>query len=398
MRTMPGSRGTRRPELDLVRTVVVLGLIFFHTSLIFDERDDYYVKNEATSVLPTITAGLAVVWAMPALFMISGIGSWSSLRKRGERRFAGERLLRLGVPLVVATATIVPIPVWLRERSERGTDITYWEFLPQFFSVHIDLGDFPFVLNGAYFETGHLWFVVLLITFSLALSALWVLAPALPVRRITDRLAGAAEGRGPVLLAAIPLALVTAAIGMEESFAGWSRWAYLIFFLYGVVIASDDRLRAAMRRDAPLAAALGLALFAAGAPAFIGSDGDPFTDTDALTIAARAAFGGAGWFWVVAILGFLDRWYSRDETPLPGSGASWHQRAFRHLTIAALPIYVLHQPILVAVAYVVVDWDVASIWKYAVITTTTFALTLSAYELVIRRTRWTRLLLGLRSS
>ncbi|WP_406312336.1 hypothetical protein OHA77_27465 [Streptosporangium sp. NBC_01639] len=73
----------RRPELDAIRTLVVVGLVFFHSALVFDTRDDYYVKNADTTEVTTILAGLGVVWAMPMLFLIAGLGSWYSLRRRG---------------------------------------------------------------------------------------------------------------------------------------------------------------------------------------------------------------------------------------------------------------------------------------------------------------------------
>ncbi|WP_405621360.1 hypothetical protein [Streptomyces sp. NBC_01508] len=80
----------------------------------FDTRDDFYVKNPETVDATMILAGLGVVWAMPVLLLISGLGSWHSVRKRGAAGFAVERLLRLGVPLVFATLTIIPVPRWLR--------------------------------------------------------------------------------------------------------------------------------------------------------------------------------------------------------------------------------------------------------------------------------------------
>ena len=55
----------RRPELDAIRLLVVLGLVFFHSGLVFDERDDFYVKNAQTTEAVTWIAGLGVVWAMP---------------------------------------------------------------------------------------------------------------------------------------------------------------------------------------------------------------------------------------------------------------------------------------------------------------------------------------------
>lgn len=397
MDPLPESR-ERRPELDAIRTLVVSGLILFHAGLVFDANDDYYVKNAETSIVPTILAGFGVIWAMPALFLISGVGTWHSLQRRGARRFAVERLLRLGVPLVFATITIIPVPVWLRLRTEPGYDTSYGEFLQQFFSVRLDLSDFPFILRGQYFETGHLWFVVLLLVFSLLVAPLALLLPRAPARRAISRLAAATAWRGSVLLAGIPLAVLTAVLGMEEAFAGWSRWAYLLLFVYGIVLASDDRFRASMRRDAPSAAVVGGVLFVAGAPIFIVSVGDPLTDATPLAIAGRCLFGMAGWLWLVAILGFADRWMLRTAAARAAKGprrGGW-ARILLYLSLAALPVYILHQPILVTVASFVVAWDAAVAVKYAAIVAVTYLLTLLCYEL-IRRWRVSRVLFGMRA-
>ncbi|MET7604267.1 hypothetical protein ABZS96_17375 [Streptomyces avermitilis] len=49
----------RRPELDALRMLVVFGLIFFHSALVFATDDDYYVKNSATtSVVGNLAASL----------------------------------------------------------------------------------------------------------------------------------------------------------------------------------------------------------------------------------------------------------------------------------------------------------------------------------------------------
>ena len=166
------ARPERRPELDAIRTLVVVGLVFFHSALVFDTRDDYYVKNAETTDATTIAAGLGVVWAMPMLFLIAGLGSWHSLRRRGPAGFAVERLLRLGVPLVFATLTIIPVPQWLRLRADPDYHESYLRFLPRFFDVRLDLAEFPFVVQGEHFEVGHLWFVVLLLAFALLLAPL----------------------------------------------------------------------------------------------------------------------------------------------------------------------------------------------------------------------------------
>ncbi|GHE58279.1 hypothetical protein GCM10017771_81150 [Streptomyces capitiformicae] len=369
--------------------MVVLGLVFFHAALVFSPDDDFYVKNAETTDAVTVLAGLAVVWAMPMLFLVAGLGARHSIRRRGPAGFARERLLRLGVPLVFVTIALNPLPQWLRLRAaDPAYDESYWRFWPRFLSAHLDLADFPFVLDGRYFDTGHLWFVVLLLTFCL------LLVPFATALAAGGERAATAVSRHPglLLLPALPLAAINALQGMEEGFAGWNRWAYLLFFLCGHALADDPRVRAALRRLAVPVGVLGLVLFATTAPGFMTADGDPFTDTTPLALATRALFGAAGWCWVAAILGLLDR--PRELRELRGGGRP--ERLWAYLALAAMPLYVLHQPVVVAFAYGVVGWPAPIVVKYAAIVTGSLIVILALYEYAVRRTRPTRFLLGMR--
>ncbi|MGI5451877.1 acyltransferase family protein [Streptomyces sp. CA-249302] len=371
----------RRFELDVLRALVVVGLVFFHAALVFDPDDDFYVKNAGTTPVITVFAGFGVVWAMPMLFLVAGLGARHSLRRRGPRGFARERLLRLGVPLVFATVLLCPLPQWLRLRAaDPGYHESYRHFWPRFLTVHLDLGDFPFVLDGRYFETGHLWFVVLLLAFCLLLAPV-----AVPLAASAERVARAVERRPALLLLfVLPLAVVNALLGLEEDFAGWNRWAYLLFFLFGYALADDERVRAALRRIAVPVGVAGLVLFGATAPGFMAED-DPFTAWTPLAVVTRVLFSAAGWCWVTAILGLLDRQPRTRPGPVLG-----------YLTIAALPLYVLHQPVVVAFAYGVVGWNAPILVKYAAIVAASLAVILVVYEYGVRRTRVTRFLFGMR--
>ncbi|MDJ1132272.1 acyltransferase family protein [Streptomyces iconiensis] len=424
--------GERRSELDALRALVVVGLVFFHSALVFDSRDDYYVKNAQTTDATMIVGGLGVVWAMPMLFLAAGLGARYSLRARGVAGFVRERLLRLGVPLLFAELTILPLPQWLRERAaEPDHHESYVAFLPRFYDVRLDPGAFPFVVQGEHFETGHLWFVVLLLAFSLLLAppAHWL--PRERMRALGERVAAAVERhRGASLLPALAFAALCALVGLEEEYGGWHRWAYLLFFCSGFVLACDDRYRAAMRRDAVRGLVFGLVLFVACLPGFMAAD-DPFTDMTPLAALSRTGYGAAGWCWLVAILGLLDRRAQRrarekeqaeggtaeegntGRAPVAGGaansaaaeggsavgGPAAHGRARRLYAVlgpAVLPLYVLHQPIVVAVAYGVVGLRAPMPVKYAVIVAASLTLTVLAYDLLVRRTRLTRFLFGMR--
>lgn len=290
-----------------------------------------------------------------------------------------------GRSLVFATLTIIPVPQWLRLRAaDPGYHEPYGRFWLRFFDVRLDLGDFPFVLRGEHFETGHLWFVVLLLTFCL------LLAPVAGLLASGSRRAGdAVEHRpGLLLLPALPLAAIDSLLGMEESYAGWNRWAYLLFFGYGYALSDDERIRAGTRRVAVPVGVLGVVLFLATSPGFMTAD-DPFTDRTPLALLTRALFGAAGWCWVVAILGLLDR--PRAHRRPPG-------RVLGYLAVAALPLYVLHQPVVVAFAYGAVGWSAPIVVKYAAIVAASLAVILLVYEYGVRRTPVTRFLFGMRGT
>jgi glucans biosynthesis protein C len=67
-----------------------------------------------------------------------------------------------------------------------------------------------------------------------------------------------------------------------------------------------------------------------------------------------------------------------------------------YLAVAALPLYVLHQPIVVAVAYGLVRWPAPIIVEWAVIVVISLVLLLAICDLLFRRTAVTRFLFGMR--
>jgi len=370
----PAALTPRRPELDALRLAVVLGLVLFHSALVFDASDpDFYVKNETTTEVTTVLAGLAVVWAMPALFAVSGWAARRSLDRRAPAGFVRERLLRLGVPLLVATVLLLPFPVWVRERTREGADVSYPELYRQFFDVRLDLAEAPFVVQGDRFESGHLWFVVLLLAWSLLLAlaaaVLARVAPRLVAPGGLDRVGRAAVRRGLVLLPAVGTTALCVP-GLEQEYAGWPRWGYLAFF------------------------AVGLAAFLAADDAGV----DAFTAADPAAVAFRGLFGAAGWLFVVAILGGLDRWALRRAAARAGEPAGRSARVYAYLLAAGMPLYVLHQPVVVGVAALVVPWRAPVVVELAAVVLASAAVLLAVHDLGVRRWRVTRWAFGMRAS
>ena len=62
---------------------------------------------------------------------------------------------------------------------------------------------------------------------------------------------------------------------------------------------------------------------------------------------------------------------------------------------ASYPFYLLHLPVLVAIGYYVVMWNVSILFKYLVIVVLSYLGTILIYDFFVRRTNITRFLFGM---
>jgi hypothetical protein len=259
--------------------------------------------------------------------------------------------------------------------------------------------------GGVNFDPAHLWFLYVLLVFSVALLPLlaWLRGPQ--GRRLTGRLAGLADRHSGVVVAAaaIPMMAVEAVFGPDVNTGGWERTVYVLPFVYGFVIASDPRFEAALRRcrwPALAVACAATGTLVASAAALTGSGADL---SASVPPGWSALQGLAGWAWVAAIMGFAWSLAARragrpPATPAPHLAASrpgWH-RAARYANEAVLPFYLLHEPVIVAAAWLIVRWRAPLPGKYAALVIVSFAATLCLYQSLVRPFRITRLLSGMK--
>ena len=86
------------------------------------------IVDSARWSFATILVGFNDIFFMSLMFFLSGLFFWQSLARKGSARFLRERLLRLGLPFVVAGALLAPLayyPTWL-EISQHHTTTAFW--------------------------------------------------------------------------------------------------------------------------------------------------------------------------------------------------------------------------------------------------------------------------------
>jgi hypothetical protein len=193
------------------------------------------------------------------------------------------------------------------------TSTRFWEVRPS--------PAFPFVLTAApgdgAFETGHLWFLVCLLAFSLVLLPGFTFLRSPPGARLIDRLAGLLARPGAVFLLALPVAAVELALGSEIGHGYWNHGSYALLLAYGYLAAADGRISEACQRHWRLAAAVGVPLFVASGATYAAAaaHAEPFTGMDPLSLAFRLLKSVDGWLWVVAILGLARGGSERRRRP-----------------------------------------------------------------------------------
>lgn len=371
----PVASSERRHDLDWVRVIVVLLLFVFHSARVFDPAEPFYVWSEQKSTfLQHTVIGLFSQWAMPLLFLVSGSATWYALGKRNAGRYLRERVLRLLVPFVFGVLVIVPPQAYLALLDHGDPARSYPVFLGSYFSDWSDLSGY-----FGTFTPAHLWFIVFLLAYSIASLPLLLHLRSAAGRRWVER--AAAWMAHPMGLWAVGIVFVLVAV--LPDIAGKNPFLYLAYFLVGFSVVASDRPQAAFQRAAPYALALAVVTY--GALVWL-TTGDPRPESGSLVDAAvHVARHFGTWLWLVAILGFARRYLSFGHPLLA------------RLNEASYPVYVLHQTVIVAVAYPVVRWGLPLAAQYVLIVLLSVGVTWSIYRAAVYPWNPVRALMGLKS-
>ncbi len=179
---------------------------------------------------------------MPLFFILSGLSAFYALGHRTASGYIRERFFRLVVPLVFGIFVLVPPQVYI-ERVSHGRFVgSFFAFFPHYFD-----GFYAFGGNFAWMGL-HLWYLEVLFIFSLVTLPLFIFARREWIRGLLGRATALCAKPGGIFLFVLPLLCMElfvnahrGTVGIRD-FGGWSPLTYLVFFVIGFIIATDDRL------------------------------------------------------------------------------------------------------------------------------------------------------------
>jgi glucan biosynthesis protein C len=370
--------------LDSLRVLAILGVFLFHAVHPFDDVSDWTIKNAELSETVTAFLGLLFPWGMPFFFLIAGTGSWFALRRRTAGQFAIERFQRLLIPYLVGCILLSPIMLYFQWRNVALRDLWHGPFW-QYVLFH-RAGFSPRWFG----EVGyHLWFLGFLFCFSLLGLPLFLWLKGKSGQAVLARLAGVCTRRGGILLFIIPLLLVR--LGLKPFFPleqDWGDFFYLMaMFVLGFVLYAHEGFPSAIRRDWAILVVMTIVSTVAWAYLALTDESlDLWASPRNLRdFSLWTVITINSWCWTTLML-FIGMRYL-------DSSNKW----LRYGQEAVLPFFLLHQPVIVVIAFYVVQWQVGIPVKLLTVVLGSFIVTLAIYELVIRKLGPLRTLFGMKA-
>jgi len=380
----------RRYDIDWLRVVAMLGIFFLHTSHFFD-TGGWHVKNvEQSFLVGALRGGVIDMWVLPLLFLLSGAGSWYSLRSRSSGQYLIERVKRLLVPLyIVGMFVLLPPQLYFELTTNAGFTGTFWEMFPVYWNHLVSSG---FTLTDPFFFElfpGHLWFLQYLFLISLVILPLLLYLRSDKGEHLIKRVASWCEHRGGVFLFLIPLAIVRIAFThlFRSEYYTWDDLLYYaVFFVIGYMMVADKRFTDAFKRHAWLSLALWIVSFA-GVGVFLAALGYPYPGHVPFSlryVLFQLIVSVGNWCAVVFMLSLGAKYLNFKSKTLTYSNE------------AVLPFYILHQTIILAVGWYVVRWNMGILPKFLIISALSFIIIMALYEGIVRHFNPVRFLFGMR--
>ena len=370
----------RHYGLDWLRIGAFAILILYHIGMVFVPWDFHVKLPGAWWVAVPMMASNP--WRLALLFVVSGYASRALFARRPDpAAFAWQRSVRLLVPLAFGIAVIVPPQPWIELSTKYGYHQSFgWFWWHDYFRFG-KLGplDLP--------TWNHLWFVGYLWVYTMALTLAVALMPARARAACQRGFAFAFRGPALLLLPIGWMVLVNFRLfpGGRETHALIGDWvahfSYFPAFLFGFALAGAPDTLAALVRRWRESAAIALLSFALVAGIEIRWPGNTMPWPWGIVFSVARAV--EGWAAVAALIGFADRHWNRDHP--------WR----RTLTEAVFPFYIIHQTIIVVVAWALIPANLPAPVAFAILAAATVAGCLGFY-LIGRSVEPLRPLIGLR--
>ncbi len=308
------SAENRNHYIDNLRSISILLLFPVHTFMIWNNfGSGFYIWLEENKIYSTLIV-LINPWFMPLLFLLAGISARLSLEKRTTKEFIKQRINKLLIPFITGMVFLVPIQTFYARKffyNYNGRFIENWQY---FFTHYTDLSGY----DGA-FTPGHLWFILYLFIISIVSLIIFRYFPYRKAGLVTGRL-----NIFCIIILFIPIWIMYY-IG---NFGGFSIGKNLALYLAGYYIINNKNVMEKVEKNIKWITLLCIA-----------------STLISVVLYYKYLYYGdiwvnyIGWITILVVLVYGKRFLNKKT------------KLMEFARRASYPVYILHQSILVALAY-----------------------------------------------
>ncbi|WHX39409.1 acyltransferase [Mesobacillus sp. AQ2] len=357
--------------LDWIKVLAMMIVFLYHCSMFFNSFDWHIKNNIINHTYVEFFSLLVGNWIMPIFFVLSGMSTYYALKRRDSTSFIKERLLRLGIPLLLGIFLLSPPQVYIERITNLQFNGSFMQFYPHYFDgLYLEIGG-----NGNFAFFGHhLWYLLMLLLFS---------GITLPFFLKIRQDAGRKEfSILHYLLIPIPLSIAALTVNSIVNLGSWGIIFYLLLYISGFYFFARESLRQFVRKTGLFAGGFSI-LFTAIYLNWVIFYGFPLKT-------------GVSWA-IFMIVRVLLVWNTLFFMLFLGDKyLDFTNRTLKYASEASMPFYILHQPIIIVIGYFIysIDWPIPL--KIIVLVSLSFALIMCIYHFMIRRVNYLRLLFGLK--
>ena len=381
------NKNERLYYFDWLRVLAFWLLILFHSWQPFNNFH-WIIKSKNTSIVADILTVFTHGWRLHLIFLVSGIGTWFAMKSH-SKHFFKDRFTRLIIPFLFASIFITPSQRFFQAIQNNENINDYIDFLYLYPSRIIEK-DHTFSFLLWFKEIGiHLWYLPYLLIMTIILFPIFT---KIRTNRISfsfvNRIIQMPYG---IFVLVIPIFLCR--LILKPLFPAYTDWAdfftYIWSFLYGFVLINEiDFYIPILQKNKNKLLAIGLIssltlIIGSGNENLVNSYLNPTYDIFHLMITTLSAFIAFSWVMYFVAL-FSDK-------------MNFKSKILREANNSILPIYVLHQSVIVTVGYYVIKLNAGSLLEFVIIFITT-ALSCGLLYKLIKQSSILKLLFGINNN
>ena len=217
----------------------MLMIFLFHNAHLFDFID-WHLKNQQQSFWATAFVAFVHLWSMPLLFLLAGASTWFARNYKNGIEYIRERFKRLIVPFIFGLFIIIPPQIYIEGLNKSQFTGSFFHNYPHLFAKDAVTFD-PIVFSN---YGHHLWFLAFLFIFSLLDLPISLFLKTVTGKKFITGSAVFLEKKGVIFLSVVPIALIQILLRVNfPAYCSWTDfWYWFVFFIYGFLIMSDQRL------------------------------------------------------------------------------------------------------------------------------------------------------------